>query len=106
MRVHKQHILEGELTPGVFQDHGGGMSTNWTKYCVTAEDCRAKAKSPVANGVLRFLAGPMRSVPMELKHTPLPSDRSHVDVIGLKKSTEVRLRMLSVVELLLLPTEL
>lgn len=79
------------------------MSTNWIKYCLTAEACRAKARNPQNNGVLQFIADRMRAVPMALDHTPLPDDRSHVDVVGQKTSAEIRLRMLDVVNLVLIP---
>ena len=107
MRAHRAFWQAGELQPGVFRDQGGGMSTNWARYCPTAEDCRSRATSPDDNGVVSMLTGAVRGVPLTVKHTPDVSrnDRSHTDVIGDKKAAGVRVKLLKIVAVHLLPAE-
>jgi hypothetical protein len=93
MRVHESFVKNGEYQPGVFRDHEGGMSTNWQKYCPTAEDSRQKASTPANYGVLQMNVSDIRRGPEIVTHTPLPNDRSHTDVIGNKKLTAERFRL-------------
>ena len=37
MRVHRNWCPGGDLSPGVFRDHGGGMSTDWERYSTPQE---------------------------------------------------------------------
>ena len=55
------------------------------------------ARLPEDNGVISLIAGPVRAVPLEVRHTPNVDlqDRSHVDIVG-KKDAEVRLKLLDV----------
>ena len=98
MRIHRNYVRDNEPIPGVFTDHGSGMSTNWQKYCPKAEDARQKAGNPDNNGVIVLVAGDVRSIsPLKVEHTPdfERKDRSHADVIG-KKDAEVRLKLLDI----------
>jgi len=100
MRVHRNFVEDGELQPNAFRDQGAGMSTNWQKYCVTAEEARRRAtKNPQNNGVVRLGVGPIRNIPLTVEHTPdwALEDRSHADVIG-QKTAEVRMRLLDIAE--------
>jgi hypothetical protein len=96
MRVHKMFVLEGELQPSVFRNHGDGMSTHWSKYC-TAETALTFAKRSADNGVVSLRVGSVRAVPLSVEHTPseVTSDRSHADVRG-AKTAEARLRLLDI----------
>ncbi|HEX7478903.1 MAG TPA: hypothetical protein VF331_13945 [Polyangiales bacterium] len=93
LRVHRSFIgPDGAPTPGAIKDHGGGMSTNWAKYC-DAQAARQRAKTPRDNGVLSFNVGTVRSSPQTVEHTPTADDRSHTDVFG-EKTAAIRLRLL------------
>jgi hypothetical protein len=102
MRIHQDWIPGGELNLGVFRDHGIGMSTDWAKYA-TALDTKNRARDPNKNEVLSFNARDLRSVPLEIQHTPdeQNNNRAHTDVIG-EKTPKVRVllsRMFSWVNL-------
>jgi hypothetical protein len=101
MRVHKTHVQNGVLLPGVFRDVDGGMSVNWQKYCATAAAARRLAKNPKDNGVISFArAGDIRSIPtkpaLQVEHKPdfEKLDRSHSEVFGDKKAAGVRVALL------------
>lgn len=100
MRVHVNNTTNGELNPGAFCDKGAGMSTNWKKYCETAEQARQKAKDPSKNGVVELGVKDVRAVPpLIVEHTPdlERRDRSHTDVFG-RKDPEVRMKLLRVAQ--------
>ena len=79
--------------PRAYDEHGGGMSTNWNKYA-TAEQTRQQVanvlhpktgqpKNPADFAVLGFNAGRVREIPdVGVQHTPLPDNRAHTDVTG------------------------
>jgi hypothetical protein len=96
MRVHVNNTDEqGEPAASAFRDHGGGMSTNWHKYCPTAEEARQKASHPDRNGVVQFMVSAIREIPSLLvEHAPdhVRRDRSHTDVIG-EKDEETRFKL-------------
>jgi hypothetical protein len=97
MRIHKMFMIEGELQPSAFRDHGAGMSMHWSKYCASPAIARAFAKWPIDNGVISLPVAPIREIPLMVVHTPdnvLP-DRSHTEVRG-EKTAEVRLRLLDI----------
>lgn len=95
MRVHCTKIVNGEPISSAFCDIGRGMSTNWKKYCVTAEEARLKAREPAKNGIIEFVVKAIRSIPpLSVEHTPdiERKDRSHAEVIG-EKDAEVRMKL-------------
>ena len=95
MRVHKNWCPGGELGPGVFRDHGPGMSTDWEKYS-TPEDSRNRAKCPAENGVLSLVVGAVRAIPpLAVQHSPDAEtmNRAHTDVLG-PKGPRVRIMLL------------
>jgi len=94
MRVHVNHVANGELLPGAFIDHEGAMSANWQKYCPTPEEARAKARNPMKNGVVSAIVQNIRKVPMVVEHSPdhVRCDRSHTSIIG-EKNAETRTKL-------------
>jgi hypothetical protein len=107
MRGHKMHLdADGQFKPSVFKDQGPSMSTNWEKYCASADDCRSRAKDPTANGVLRGHVGSIReNARLTVTHTPVQEteakpDRSHTCVIG-PKTEAVRLKLQEIFETVL-----
>ena len=94
MRVHRNHQVNGTLSPGAFRDQppGGerpGMSTDWSRYS-TPESTLRRARKPEDNGVVEMLVGHVRAIPnLLVEHTPLPDNRAHTDVFG-QKDVEVR----------------
>ena len=92
MRVHRGFVRNGVPAPGVFRDHGKGMSTDWEKYS-TPEQTKNRAKKPDENGVVRMNAGKVRSIPLEVDHAPVTDNRAHTEVIGDKKAPMVRVKL-------------
>lgn len=85
MRIHMQYIRENKLQPGAFQNHGEGMSTDWSKYAQPI-DTKNRARNPDANGVISLNVGATREIPDQtVIHTPEDNNRSHTDVYGMKK---------------------
>jgi hypothetical protein len=91
MRVHRHYAPDGELAHGVFRDIGRGMSADWQKYS-TPEETRARARKPHENGVIAMVAGGVRSCGLLVEHDPIPVNRAHTEVIGIK-TTEVRFKL-------------
>ena len=94
LRIHRANVdSDGFPLPRAYDEHGGGMSTNWSKYS-DAELTRRQAadiihpktlkpKNPDHFGVLAFVVREVREIPkLTVKHTPLPTNRAHTDVIG------------------------
>jgi len=105
MRVHRIFVSQGKLAPGVFRDHGGGMSTDWERYSTAAETLR-RAAAPSNNGVIQLVAASVSAIArLTVEHTPIVSNRAHADVFG-EKTTEVRLRLKRVAHWAILPSEL
>ena len=99
MRVHKSFIKDGELIPGVFQDRGGGMSTDWEHYS-TAEQSRNRAKSPADNAVIKLSVGGIRGIEkLTVVHEPdvVTQNRAHSEVFG-EKTTRSRMLLNRLVE--------
>lgn len=96
MRAHRVFLTSHrELRPGVFRDHGGGMSTDWCKYSTPAQT-RARARVPEDNGVIRLHVKGVRHIePLLVEHDPRPDNRAHTEVIG-EKTPEVRLNLLRI----------
>lgn len=105
MRVHHGWINGEHIRPGVFRDHGSGMSVDWDKYASPAGTL-ARAKVPEDNGVITMNVGRIRSeVELTVEHEPvqdgtidpatgnlIPPNRAHSEVLG-EKNTERRLKL-------------
>lgn len=94
MHIHKTWRRNGAVSPGAFENHGAGMSTDWEKYS-TPEQTRERARVPEKNAVISLVAGEVREVPgQKVEHTPdvERSNRAHTDVLG-EKDEEVRLKL-------------
>ncbi len=91
MGVHRTWLKpDGEVWPGVFKNHGDGMSTDWSRYS-TPEQTRDRRRKPQENLVVQMEVGNVRSIPgQSVEHTPLPENRAHTDVCG-EKNEEARL---------------
>ena len=88
LRVPKVYIdPDGVVIHRAFEEHDGGMSTNWAKYATpesTRQQVVANQKEPKNYGVLSFVAGEVRRIEnTTVEHTPIfPDNRSHTDVTG------------------------
>lgn len=88
-RVHIGQLPDKQLHPGVFREHGGAMSTDWEKYS-TPEESQARAPQPTQNGIVALVAATIRSIePLEVRHEPTPTNRSHSAVDGLGASDDM-----------------
>lgn len=104
MGVHKTWLKpDGTLATGAFQNRGGAMSTDWSKYA-TPEETRQRRRTPADNAVVSMNVGKVRAVPgQSVTHTPLPENRAHTDVLGEKdEEARVLLRRASTIVLGLL----
>ena len=93
-RLHKSYARDDNPIPlGAFKDRGGGMSTDWSKYA-SPEETRERAPKPEENGVVALHVGKVRSVPLDVTHSPdkKNNNRAHTDVIG-EKTTEARVKL-------------
>lgn len=95
MRAHRSFFEGDVLLPGVFRDHGGDMSTDWSSYS-TPNETQNRAPKPWLNSVLAFAAGVPRELGLVVKHSPTRKykNRAHTSVIGDKKAPRVRLKLL------------
>jgi len=96
-RVHRTYLRFDEIEPAAFTNRPKGsksMSVDWAKY-TTPEETRARARRPIENAVVQFVAGQVRAVPgQKVEHSPDPllGNRSHSDVIG-EKTPKVRVHL-------------
>jgi hypothetical protein len=96
-RVHRTYVRLDEIEPAAFANRPKGsksMSVDGEKY-TSPEETRARARKPIENAVVQFVAGQVRAVPgQKVEHSPdlLSGNRSHSDVIG-EKTPEVRVHL-------------
>ena len=89
MRAQKSFFRNGQLQPGVFRDHGAGMSVDWDRYS-TALEAHGRCKVPADNAIISMEVGGIRAIQqLSVNHTPLEDNRAHSHVIG-EKSPEAR----------------
>lgn len=91
LRVHRAHFLRGEVLSPAFRNHPpGGLSTNWSRYS-SPEETRSQARQAPENyGVLGMNVGAVRAIPHQVvRHTPLPENRAHTDVLGPKEDVAI-----------------
>lgn len=102
-RVHQMYIKSDGISPAAFMNRPEGsesMSVDWAKYA-TPEETRARAKKPIENAVVQFVAAQVRAVPgQRVEHSPdvLTGNRAHSDVIG-EKTPEARTLLSRIYEL-------
>ena len=104
MRAHRGHFLGGELAPGVFRSHSGGMSVNWDKYASPELTKRQATGNPDDNAVIRLQVLSIRQISdLRVEHSLEPANRAHSDVRGLptnrEQLTEVRVLLLRKTEI-------
>ena len=96
MRIHFEHFKDGVMSPIAFRNHGGGMSTNWSKYAdanLTKKQAALLGKDPNNYGVIELSVGGVRGIPnQEVDHDPLPDNRAHTNVLG-EKDEEARIKL-------------
>ena len=103
MRAHRVHFRKGELQPGVFRQHGDGMSVDWKKYS-TSQETRNRSAKPLENAVIRASVGRIREISgLDVQHKPdrERSNRAHSNVVGLPphhtpELVEVRIKLLRI----------
>ena len=90
MRVHQNLAPDGEIHLNVFRDHGGRMSTDWSKYS-TPRQTRERAPEPKKNGVLHLSVEDVRAIRgLSVVHEPLDDNQAHTGVFG-EKDEEARM---------------
>lgn len=69
------------------------MSTNWSKYSTAKQLREAGVKSPESHGVVSLLVHELRAEKelnnLSIEHAPLPKNRSHANINGLKEYEEI-----------------
>jgi hypothetical protein len=105
-RVHITNIIDGAVVPGSFKELGSGMSTDWEKYS-TPEQSLKRARVPIENSIVHFVVGELRSIPLEVEHTPDDelNNQAHTDVKGISgvNKQKVRLNLLGLFKWEILP---
>lgn len=103
LRVHRSIVKNGTALARAYDEHDGGMSTNWNKYA-DAELTRQQAKlvlhpitgepkDPANYGILEFNVGEIREIEsLVVDHTPQENNRAHTDVTG-TNSPEARVKL-------------
>ncbi len=93
MGIHKNLLTpDGDVPPNAFRDHGGGMSTDWSKYSTPAKT-RERRPKPTENLVVQMEVGRVRGIAgQSVEHSPLLENRAHTDVLG-EKDTEARVML-------------
>jgi hypothetical protein len=105
MRAHRAYLLDGELSPGVCREQGGGMSVDWERYS-TAEQTKQRAKKPEDNAVIKMPVIGIRDIkPLIVEHTPdYPVNRAHAEVFGMpqrEQCAETRLKLLRIADIVI-----
>ena len=86
LRVHVNLVKSG-LTPSIFREHGGGMSTDWNKYATPAKTRAGSEKPASSYGVVTLEVAKVRVVPgLSVTHAPLLCNRAHTEVFGIGTS--------------------
>src|ERR1700691_2212122 len=101
MRAHRMHFRQGELAPGVFRSHDGGMSVNWDRYATPEVTKQQAARNPEDNAVISLpVFGIRRISELRVEHTPEPMNRAHSEVCNLptnpEQLTEARVLLLRI----------
>jgi hypothetical protein len=94
LRVHRSIVKDGgSPMPVAYEEHDGGMSTNWSKYATAASTREQVAKminrktglprNPADYGILQFNVGQVRQIPkLAVLHAPQADNQAHTDVTG------------------------
>jgi hypothetical protein len=73
---------DGKIAPGVFRDHGAGMSVDWSRYS-TPDETQHRARKPEDNAVLELTVSEVRAIPPPIvEHSPVEGNRAHAEVLG------------------------
>lgn len=81
------------ISPGLFKENKGSMSTDWEKYS-TAAQTRLRPGRPERFAVIRMVAGTVREIDgLTVIHSPVQNingqvdNRAHTSVFGLQTSS-------------------
>ena len=89
MRAQRMYFRDGELQPGVFQSHGGGMSVNWERYASAEKTKQQARKDADHNAVISMPVIGIRQIDeLKVEHTPEPTNQAHSDVFGLPQKSQ------------------
>jgi hypothetical protein len=100
-RVHANILIIAQnwddITPFAFKDNNG-ISVDWNKHS-TPEESRQRAVNPEQIGIIQIKVESARQFQnLSVDHTPLPSNRAHANINGLKTykkedQTDIRKRL-------------
>lgn len=90
-RIHKVFFKDNAIQPSAFTDKGNGMSMDWQKYS-TPEESQIRSKVKADNGIVSFSASAIRSLNLNLIHSPSKTNRAHSEAIG-KKEPQIRVEL-------------
>lgn len=86
-RVPAERTPQNRLQPSIFHEPGDSksMSMDWSKYRTPRATLQAGRRSPDTYGVVTLPVGRVRTVGLEVSHTPDEEheNRGHCDVLGL-----------------------
>ena len=94
-RVPTERAPRRRLQPSIFHEPSDtrSMSMDWEKYRTPEQTLDTGRRAPATYGVVTLAAGHVRTVGLEVEHTPdvRRRNRAHCDVSGLsEKKTEYR----------------
>lgn len=100
-RIHKTYIKNGELIPGAFREQGESMSVDWEKYATPQVTIMRALRCPENNGVVSFIVGPLRGIPLIVTHAPVGENIAHTDVTcensRIEENPRIRLLLLQMI---------
>jgi len=110
-RIHSSILIssqnENDIPPFAFKDNNG-ISTDWNKYS-TPEESQYRASEPEKNGIIQIKVALIRLYKnLTIVHAPLPSNRAHSLINGLKSykkedQTDIRKRLARSAEWIIKP---
>lgn len=83
-----------DIPPHAFTPVGNSLSTNWEKFCPTANDCLTiktdsyrEGRTPTTHGVGHFIVKDIKSIDfLEVKYDPSMKNKSHSSIFGIPSS--------------------
>lgn len=80
-----------DIPPHAFTPVGDSLSTNWEKYCPTAEDCLAiktetypNGRTSTTHGVGHFIVKEIKSIEfLDVEYSPSLKNKAHSSILGI-----------------------